>query len=246
MKIVSYIRVSTKRQGDSGLGLEAQQFAVAAFSRQNNADLLAEYREIETGKRSDRPQLRAALAHCSREGATLVIAKLDRLARNVHFISGLMESDAPFVCCDMPSANRLVLHIMAAVAEAEAQAISDRTRAALQAAKARGVLLGSARPGHWDNMVEARMRGTRNSAATKRREAVRAYADISPTIWALRSAGKSLHYIVQKLNELGHTTRNGKQWNTGQLSRVLAMLGISGNVGSQLSQRHPALESACG
>jgi DNA invertase Pin-like site-specific DNA recombinase len=110
-RLVPYYRVSTKRQGESGLGLEAQQFTVQDFARKGQHEIIASYQEIETGKRADRPQLARALAHAKRTKATLVIAKLDRLARNVYFLSGLMESGVEFVCCDMPSANRLTLHV---------------------------------------------------------------------------------------------------------------------------------------
>ena len=160
MKIVSYIRVSTKAQGNSGLGLEAQRSAVGAFADSRGANIQAEYREVETGKKKDRPELTKALAHCRRSKATLVVAKLDRLARNVAFTSALMESDVDFVACDNPHANRLTIHILAAVAEAEAVAISERTKAALAAAKARGVKLGSARPGHWNGREDRRLAGT--------------------------------------------------------------------------------------
>ena len=128
MKIVSYIRVSTKAQCASGFGLEAQRSAVAAFANERHARVLAEYREVETGKRKDRPELAKALAHCRRSKATLVVAKLDRLARNVAFTSALMDSGVDFVCCDNPHANRLTIHILAAVAEAEAVAIQDQLR----------------------------------------------------------------------------------------------------------------------
>ena len=131
---VAYYRVSTDRQGVSGLGLEAQRRAVADFAA-GRGGILAEFTEVESGRKNDRPELRAALAACQRERAILVIAKLDRLARNVAFIAGLMESGVEFVAVDMPQANRLTIHILAAVAEHEREMISQRTRAALQAAK---------------------------------------------------------------------------------------------------------------
>lgn len=147
MDCVGYIRVSTERQGRSGLGLEAQQAVIVSYCVGHN--LIHVYVEIETGKNSARPEIARALAHAKRIGARLVIAKLDRLARKVHFISGLMEAGVDFIALDMPHATPFTLHIMAAVAEHEGKAISERTKAALSAAKARGVLLGSARPGHW-------------------------------------------------------------------------------------------------
>ena len=142
MRYVVYLRVSTQRQGASGLGLEAQRAAVAAFVAQRGGQVLAERVEVESGKRADRPQLAEALAEAKRAGAVLLIAKLDRLARNVAFIAGLLEAGVEVQACDMPEANRFLLHVMAAVAEHEAAAISARTKAALAAAKARGVKLG--------------------------------------------------------------------------------------------------------
>src|SRR5215207_6050100 len=140
-RFTAYLRVSTARQGQSGLGLEAQRQSVAEHVNGHGV-LLAEYVEIESGRRSDRPQLSAALAHARATGATLIVAKLDRLARNVAFIAALMDAGVEFVACDMPMANRLTVHVLAAVAEHEAAMISARTKAALTAAKARGVKLG--------------------------------------------------------------------------------------------------------
>ena len=130
-KFVAYYRVSTDRQGRSGLGLEAQQRAVSEYLHGGPWELVGEYTEVESGKRSDRPELAAALAACKKRKATLIIAKLDRLARNVHVISGLLESAVEFVAVDFPQANRLTIHILAAVAEHERDMISQRTKAAL-------------------------------------------------------------------------------------------------------------------
>src|SRR5476651_1949666 len=148
-KLVSYLRVLTRKQGESGLGLEGQQAAIDAYAKQNGGEVVGRYIEVESGKRSDRPELARAITHAKRMKAVLVVAKLDRLSRNVAFLSRLLESGIEFLACDNPTANRLTVHILAAVAEAEAKAISDRTKAALAAAKARGTILGSARPGHW-------------------------------------------------------------------------------------------------
>jgi DNA invertase Pin-like site-specific DNA recombinase len=142
-ELVAYYRVSTQRQGHSGLGLQAQRKAVQDHLRLTGAELLAEFTEVESGTRKARPQLAEALALCRKERATLVIAKLDRLARNVHFISGLLESRVDFLCCDMPEADRTFLQIATVFAEWEARRISERTRGALAAAKVRGTLLGA-------------------------------------------------------------------------------------------------------
>lgn len=225
MKIISYIRVSTKVQGESGLGLEAQRAAVASFAGERQTKTLTEYREVESGKRKDRPELAKALAHCRRSKATLVVAKLDRLARNMAFMSALMDSGVDFVCCDMPHANRFTIHILAAVAEHEAVMISDRTKAALAAAKARGVKLGSARPGHWKGREDRRLAGTRlaakAAAESHRRRAREAYADLLPVIGTMRTKGQSLQKIADWLNTMGYTTRRDRQWTSTQVLRVL-------------------------
>jgi DNA invertase Pin-like site-specific DNA recombinase len=139
---IAYYRVSTDRQGRSGLGLEAQRAAVGRYLAGIGGILMAEHTEVETGRRNDRPELAKALAACRKHKARLVIAKLDRLSRNVAFIATMMDAGVEFVACDNPHATRLTLHILAAVAEHEREMISARTKAALQAAKARGVRLG--------------------------------------------------------------------------------------------------------
>lgn len=217
-KVVSYLRVSTARQGASGLGLEAQRAAVAQFCQQYGYEVTAEYLEVESGRKNNRPQLKQALAHAKRTKATLLIAKLDRLARNVFFISGLMESGAEFRACDMPEANKFMLHIMAAVAENEAAAISARTKAALAAAKARGTLLGGANPA---------CRNLTQDAARKGADAVRAAASefngaLQAKVHGMKTGGMSLRAIAAALNAEGLTTRKGSAWNPMQVSRVLA------------------------
>lgn len=141
-KFVIYYRVSTTRQNESGLGLEAQKSAALGFVESSDGKIVQVFTEVESGKKKNRPELSKALAACQKTGATLLIAKLDRLARNVAVIANLLESGVKFVAVDMPNADRFVLHIMAAVAEHEAHAISERTKAALTAAKARGTQLG--------------------------------------------------------------------------------------------------------
>src|SRR5580704_1542251 len=144
---VAYYRVSTQRQGRSGLGLEAQQKAVRDYLNGGDWRMVGEFVEVESGRRKDRPRLAEALSMCRVHGAKLIIAKLDRLARNVAFISTLMDSGVDFEAADFPQANRLTIHILAAVAEHEARMISERTKAALAAAKRRGVKLGGHRAG---------------------------------------------------------------------------------------------------
>ena len=160
-KLIAYYRVSTKQQGASGLGLEAQRKAVADYAERSGGKIESSYTEVESGKRADRPELAKAIAHARRSKATLVIAKLDRLARNVAFVSALMEAGCDFVAVDNAAAIRLTIHILAAVAEDEARRISERTTVALAAAKARGTLLGSARPDHWEGREDARQAGAR-------------------------------------------------------------------------------------
>lgn len=220
MRYVSYIRVSTARQGQSGLGLEAQQAAVAAFVQQRGGEVLAEYVEVESGRKADRPQLAAALAEAKRQGAVLLIAKLDRLARNVAFISGLLESGAEVQACDMPEANRFVLHIMAAVAEQEAEAISARTKAALQAAKARGVALGWAQP---QRDAEAHRAAVAAGAASTAAKAD-TFAERLRLIVQSFAEGASLRDIARELNARGIFTPRGKEWQAASVRNLLARL----------------------
>lgn len=219
--MVAYFRVSTQKQGASGLGLEAQQACVADYAAATGATILASYQEVESGKRSDRPELARAMAHARRAKATLIIAKLDRLARNVHFLSGLMEGGVDFVACDQPHANRLTIHILAAVAEDEARRTSERTRAALAAYKARGGRLGT--PANLTG--EAKARGQRLGTARVKARAVEAYADLVPLLRELRGGGASLREIAAILNGGGHMTRTQRPWNHNQVGRVLARIG---------------------
>ena len=225
MKIIAYYRVSTKRQEESGLGLEGQKTAVEGFAQANRGVIVASYVEVESGRKADRPKLALALAHAKRSKATLVVAKLDRLARNVAFLSAIMDSGVDFIACDNPHANRLTIHILAAVAEDEARRISERTKAALAAAKARGAKLGSSRPGHWKCREERRVAGSLAGAVAAgeahRKAASEAYTDLAPIIAELRDKGCTQMEIAARLNELGHTTRRGKAWNHVQVGRLL-------------------------
>ena len=219
---ISYLRVSTARQGASGLGLEAQREAVSRYLNGGRWKLVREIVEVESGKRNDRPAIAEALRLCRLHKATLVIAKLDRLARNVHFISSLMESGVDFVACDFPEANRLTVHILAAVAEHEATMISARTKVALTAAKARGVSLGGQR-GSLERMASRAAKGTLASAAVRQETAANRRADLLPVIEGLKANGAtSLRQIAEGLNLAGLTTARGGQWTGTQVSRVIA------------------------
>lgn len=225
MKFIGYIRVSTQKQGDSGLGLEAQLSAIDGHAKGNAGEVVTVYREVESGTDNARPELAKAVAHAKRIRARLVIAKLDRLARNVAFVANLMESGVDFVACDNPNANKLTVHILAAVAEDEAERISARTKAALQAAKARGVLLGSARPGHWEGREVARVDGAhRGGSVTKARlaaEAAPIYGAVLPIVRQMNTGGASLQSIADRLNADGHTTVRGLPWKAMQVHRLL-------------------------
>ncbi len=226
-KSIAYYRVSTHKQGKSVLGLEGQQAAVVEYVQRQNGEILAQYNEVETGKSKTRPQLLKAIAHARRSKATLVVAKLDRLARNVAFTSALMEAKVDFVACDNPHANKFTIHILAAVAEHEAEQISHRTKVALAAAKARGVKLGSARPGHWKGRESLRLAGltkARSAAAEANRAATtESYADLVPIVRSFRARGATLQAIANEMNRMGHTTRRGKVWSRTQVSRLLKL-----------------------
>ena len=222
-KFISYLRVSTKRQGRSGLGLEAQRSAVSEYLNGGRWTLLQEIVEVESGKNNGRPALAKALATCRVHRATLVVAKLDRLARNVAFLSALMESGVDFIACDLPQANRLTLHILAAVAEAEAAAISARTKSALAAARARGVKLGGER----GNIADLARKGAKASAVSRTAEAQRRAADLLPVIEAIKAEGfTSYRAIAGALNERGvPTVRTGSAWGPSQVRNVLTTAG---------------------
>jgi DNA invertase Pin-like site-specific DNA recombinase len=220
-KLIPYYRVSTKKQGESGLGLEGQQSAVVDYAKTNKAVVTSEYTEIESGRKNERTQLAKALAHAKISKATLVVAKLDRLARNVAFTSALMDSGVDFVCCDNPHANRLTIHILAVVAEDEARRISDRTKAALTAYKARGGKLGGSRPECRNLSNEARQRGAKAAGEANAAKAKEAYADLIDEMVEWRNQGASYQMIADRLNHDGQTTQRGKPWTATAAWRVL-------------------------
>jgi len=216
--VISYYRVSTQKQGRSGLGLEAQRRAVSEYLNGGEWELLREFVEVESGCRKDRPQLKAALDMCRRKKATLVIAKLDRLARNVAFVATLLEGRIKFVCCDMPEADSTMLQIYSAIAEREAAKISERTKAALSAAKARGTLLGWSIPSRIGEQKIAARRG----AAANRNQAEQFANNVLPVIKSIRAVGvKSLAEIATALNARGIATARGGQWHPATVRRLI-------------------------
>lgn len=223
-RFVAYYRVSTEKQGKSGLGLEAQREAVARHVQGVGGELIAPpFEEIESGKRSDnRPELAKALAACRRTRATLIVAKLDRLSRNVAFLSALMESKVDFVCADNPHATRFNIHILSAVAEHEREMISERTKAALKAAKARGTKLGGFRAGAPDiSQYRAQALEGKQRAAAKR------LRDLADELRTLKAEGFSLQAIARHLNAGHDKSPNGGQWTATAVKRALARLGRS-------------------
>ena len=204
-QFVAYYRVSTDRQGRSGLGLEAQQSAVRGYLGATAP--IAVFTEIETGKRNDRPELQRALALCRKRKARLVIAKLDRLSRNLAFIAALMDSGVEFVAVDNPHATRLTLHILAAVAEHEREMIAARTKAALAAAKARGIKLGR--------------NGADRLAPANRAEAIERARQLGPVLAELTNAGMSARQMAAELTARGIATPSGGRWHAQSVLRMV-------------------------
>jgi DNA invertase Pin-like site-specific DNA recombinase len=212
LRAIAYYRVSTSEQGRSGLGLDAQKQAVSAHVAGTGMALAGEYQDIESGKRDDRPELLRAIAHTKRCKGILVIAKLDRLSRSVSFVSSLMDAGVKFVAVDNPSANELTIHILAAVAQAERKAIGERTRAALAAARARGIRLGN-----------PDLRGARQQALDViAQQRVRFASNTLPIIRELRAAGcTTLQRIADALNARGIDTPRRGRWTATAVRRVL-------------------------
>lgn len=211
-RFVAYYRVSTDRQGRSGLGLEAQKKAVQDFLNGGQWSLVAELTEVETGKANERPELSKALALCRKHKAKLVIAKLDRLSRNLAFIATLMDSGVEFIAVDNPHANKLTIHILAAVAQHEREMIGERTRAALQAAKRRGVKLGR--------------NGAERLAPANRKAAVQRAMALAPLIKELSQAGLSARQMAQELTQRKIPTASGGQWHAQSVRRLCVRAGL--------------------
>lgn len=205
-RFVTYYRVSTDKQGRSGLGLDAQREAVSQFVVGREATIVAEFVEVESGGKDNRPKLKLALAECQRGKATLLIAKLDRLARSVAFIANLMDSNTDFVACDMPHASRLVLHVMAAFAEHERQIIGDRTKAALAAAKVRGVRLGA-----HGLLLAKKHADEANTYALEIQEAL---------IAAMARGARTTRQIAEHLNTNSIPSRQGGRWHAASVARI--------------------------
>jgi DNA invertase Pin-like site-specific DNA recombinase len=223
-RFIAYYRVSTARQGRSGLGLEAQRAAVAAYLNGGSWTLLAEHTEVESGKDDARPELQRALQRCQLTGATLLIAKLDRLSRDAHFLLGLEKAGVEFVAADMPNANRLTVRLMAVIAQEEREMISARTKAALAAAKARGVRLG----GYKGGPIVDHRKGT----AARQRRADAYAAKVAPIAMEMKRTGMSLGRISAELAAKGIQTANGGAW-TPTAVRNLLMRADCGSVSSQ-------------
>ena len=213
MRWISYLRVSTTKQGIAGLGIEAQRDAVTTFARARGGEILGEHLEVESGKRDDRPALTAAIAQAKRTGSILLIAKLDRLSRSVALISSLMEAKVEFQAVDMPDANRFVVHIMAAVAEYEREQISSRTKAALAAAKARGVRLG----------VHGRV-----LADQARADALAFCMPLEADVRAIIAGGASnFREVAAGLNARGIPARQGGPWWASNTALMMKRLGLT-------------------
>lgn len=212
-QFIAYFRVSTQRQGQSALGLEAQKSAVLSFL--NTRTLLAEYTDIETGKNDFRPQLLKAVELAKQTNSTLVIAKLDRLSRNLTFISTLMDAKIKFLCCDMPDANELTIHIFAALAQWERKRISSRTKEALQQLKKRGIQLGTPQ-----NFTE-QVRKMGPAKLKKIAEANPNNQKAKKVVNLLSKNGKSLREIAVELNEAGFKTSRGSDFGPEQVRRLI-------------------------
>ena len=231
-KIIAYFRVSTDEQGKSGLRLEAQWEAVLTFLNGGKWTLVAEFVEVERGKRSDRPQLAAALAACKKQRAKLVIAKLDRLSRNLAFIATLMESGVEFVAVDNPHVNERTAHILAAVAQHERELIAQRTRDGLAAAKARGTKLGN-----------PKLATARESAIEANRASAERYAtNVLPVIREIESSGiTSLHGVARALTARGVATARGGVWSAVQVRGILTRGSTSGTAAPSGKPGRPSI-----
>jgi DNA invertase Pin-like site-specific DNA recombinase len=249
VKLIPYYRVSDKKQ-EAGHGLDGQDIAVAQYAAAYGGEIVKSYSEIESGTLASRPQLLRAIAHAKRSRARLVVARLDRLARDVEFTATLMNTKVDFVCCDNPTATPLTIHILAAVAEDEVKRIRARTSAALQAYVANKRLpkwlreqypngvpeeiasqyagrLGSNHPACKKLSREDALKGSAKAAQVRSTQAREAYSDLVDWIKEMHESGMSLRAIASELNAAGHTTRGGKEWVSTTVLRVLRMTTTS-------------------
>ncbi len=218
--LVAYYRVSTQRQGDSGLGLDAQESLVKRYATNAGHTITATFIEVESGTKNERPQLSAALAAAKATGATLAVAKLDRLGRNAAFLLALLDAGTEVVFCDQPHINRLTIGILAVVAEHEAKMISERTKAALQAARGRGQKLGFANPSRGGQAAQAAALAGANRIQTADAHATK----VAPRIYTLRGRGLTLQQVADELNEGSIATARGGRWHATTVANVLKRL----------------------
>ncbi|WP_127902519.1 recombinase family protein [Solirhodobacter olei] len=218
MRIVAYIRVSTRRQGESGLGIEAQQAEIAAYAATHGASIAAEFIEVESGKKDDRPELHRAIREARLTGSRLVIARLNRLSRNAAFLLNLRDSGVDFVAADMPNANSLTIGVMALVAQEEREAISRNTKAALAAARARGQKLGN------PNGAAALRRAGKGNTASRQAATARADArahDLADVLADITAKGHTtLHQIAKELNRREIRTPRGGRWHPSSVANI--------------------------
>ena len=236
VNLVAYYRVSDKKQGDgkrsgTGYGIEAQLRDVEFLRQRLGGFVLDSFTEVESGGKDNRPKLAQAAALCKKTGATLVVAKLDRLARSLYLILTLEKAEVKFICADNPTANELTIHILAAFAQNELKMIRARTKAGLASAKLKGVKLGSARLGHWDGKENKRgvfSDGMKQYLHNKSEKAQNYYAAYLPRIKLMRENGDTIQQIVNWFNENGHTTSTGRPWSTSVLYEVIARYDVAG------------------
>lgn len=213
---IAYLRVSTDKQGEQGHGINAQRQAIANYLVACGGEFLEEYVEVESGKKNERPALQKAISRCKLSRATLIIAKLDRLSRNLAFIANLMDAGIDFIACDNPYANKLTIHILAAIAEHEREMISRRTREALAAAKAKGITLGGYRGTSLSDEIR------RNALSARQIKAKEYSANVIPLIQQHLEAGYSLNATARMLNQQKVVTVRGGRWTAKSVSRVLS------------------------
>jgi DNA invertase Pin-like site-specific DNA recombinase len=220
--LVAYYRVSTRHQGDTGYGLDAQVRDVDFLRQRLNTSVLDEFKDIESGSRCNRPGLMAAITRCKSTGAKLCVAKLDRLTRSLHLLLQLRDAKVPFVCADNPDANELTITLLCVIAEDELRRIRERTCAGLASAKRRGVLLGSARPGHWEGREHLRgwNAGLQEYAKQKSAEIRHCYEHLLPLIEMMRQRGDTYQQITDWLNSKSYKTSKNRPFSKSVVHEI--------------------------